>query len=122
MGSHPLNLALRFLLELIALLAIGMWGWNKNDGWLRFVFAIGLPIILGAIWATFAVPDDPSRSGNTLVVTPGLVRLMIELGIFGIATWCFYSLGLRRVCYAFGLIVLIHYLLSYDRVAWLISQ
>ncbi len=29
MAFNPLNLALRFLLEVAALVAMGYWGWNK---------------------------------------------------------------------------------------------
>ena len=64
MGSHPINLALRFLLELSALFAMGVWGWRYSEGWLRFVLALSIPIIAAVLWGTFAVPDDPSRSGG----------------------------------------------------------
>ena len=93
MGSHPINLIIRFLLEIIALMSVGMWGWKQSDGWLRFVLAIGIPIILAAIWGTFAVPDDPSRSGTAPIVTPGFIRLVIELGFFALATWALYDMG-----------------------------
>lgn len=122
MGSHPINLAVRFLLELAALVSVGIWGWNRSEGWLRFVLAIGIPIILAAIWGTFAVPDDPSRSGAAPVVTPGFVRLVIELGIFAFAAYSLYDMGHIKLCIALSSIVLIHYILSYDRILWLISQ
>ena len=35
MGSHPINLTIRFLLELSALAAIGIWGWNQSDDWIQ---------------------------------------------------------------------------------------
>lgn len=122
MGSHPINLTIRFLLEIIALTSVGMWGWKQNDGWLRFVLAIGLPIILAAIWGTFAVPNDPSRSGAAPTVTPGIIRLAIELGIFTLATWAIYDMHFIRLSLAFGIIVALHYCLSYDRIIWLLSQ
>lgn len=40
MGSHPLNLTIRFLLEVAALLAPGIWGWQQRDSWPRVVLAI----------------------------------------------------------------------------------
>jgi hypothetical protein len=33
MGSHPINLAIRFLLEVAALTSTGMWGWRVSDAW-----------------------------------------------------------------------------------------
>jgi len=92
MGSHPINLLVRFLLEIAALLSVGTWGWKQNDNWLRFALAIGLPIILAIIWGTFSVPNDPSRSGSAPIVTPGIIRLIIELGVFALATWSLYDM------------------------------
>ena len=122
MGSHPINLIIRFLLEIIALVSVGIWGWQQSDGWLRYVLAIGIPIIFAVIWGTFAVPNDPSRSGSAPIVTPGVIRLAIELGFFAFATWSLYDIGWTKVSLAFGIIVGLHYGVSYDRIMWLISQ
>lgn len=122
MGSHPVNLAVRFLLELTALLATGIWGWRQGEGWIRFVLALGIPVILAAIWGTFAVPDDPSRSGSAPIVVPGIIRLAIELAIFAFATWALHNLGATRLSWIFGIIVAIHYLISYDRIIWLVMR
>ncbi len=123
MGSHPINLAIRFILELAALLATGMWGWKRyGDGWLRFILAFGIPIVLAVIWGTFAVPDDPSRSGQAPVVTPGIIRLIIELAFFGFAGWALYDVGYIKTSLAMGIIVILHYIVSYDRIIWLLSQ
>ena len=64
MGSNPLNLLIRFLLELTALIALGFWGWRNGEGAFRYALAIIIPVIIAADWGTFAVPDDPSRSGS----------------------------------------------------------
>ncbi|MEZ4995328.1 MAG: YrdB family protein [Saprospiraceae bacterium] len=122
MGSNPINLALRFLLELSALAAVGVWGWKQSDGWFRYVLAIGIPLILAGIWGTFAVPDDPSRSGAAPVATPGLIRLALELGIFAFGTWALYNIDFHKASLTFGIIVLLHYVLSYDRIMWLMSH
>jgi hypothetical protein len=122
MGSHPINLAIRFILEMSALVSLGMWGWKQSDGWLRYVLAIGIPIILAAIWGTFAVPNDPSRSGSAPIVTLGVIRLAIELGFFALATWSLYDMGYNKVSLAFGIIVVLHYIISYDRIIWLMTQ
>ncbi len=119
MGSHPINLALRFLLELAALCSTGYWGWKQSDSWYRFLLAAGIPIILAAIWGTFAVPDDPSRSGSAQVAVPGIVRLVLELAIFASATWALYDLGMVKWSWILGLAVIIHYVISYDRILWL---
>jgi len=122
MSSHPVNLAVRFILELAAWGAMGYWGWRQGEGPFRFVLAIGLPVIAAVIWGTFAVPNDPSRSGRAPVPVPGLVRLAIELATFGFATWALYDSGNTTLSLIFAAIVIVHYVVSYDRVAWLVRQ
>ncbi|OUR92056.1 hypothetical protein A9Q87_08125 [Flavobacteriales bacterium 34_180_T64] len=122
MGSHPVNLIIRFLLELIALMAMGFWGWEQSDGWLQFVLALGLPITAAVIWGVFAVPDDPSRSGSAPVVVHGILRLTIELLFFVLATWAMYDLGYLILSWIFGSIVAVHYIISYDRIQWLLNH
>ena len=122
MGSHPINLAVRFLLELSALGIMAYWGWTQGEGMFRYVLTIGIPVIAAVAWGTLAVPDDPSRSGQAPVPVPGAVRLALELAIFGFATWALYSSGLTLVSLMYGAIVVIHYLISYDRVLWLVRS
>ena len=105
MGSHPVNLAIRFLLELAALLATGVWGWRQSDGWPRFILALGVPLVAAVLWGTFAVPDDPSRSGKAPVAIPGIIRLLIELGIFAFATWALYDEGFTGLSGVLGVLV-----------------
>jgi len=121
MGKNPLNLFIRFLLEVVALVGIGIWGYAQSETWTRFLFAIGLPILFAMVWGMFAVKDDPSRSGKTVVPTRGIIRLFIEFGFFGFAAWAFFDLEFRTIAWIFTSVTLIHYLISYDRVKWLIK-
>jgi len=122
MGSHPVNLAVRFLLELTALTATGIWGWKQSDGWIRFILAFGIPVIVAAIWGTFAVPNDPSRSGKAPVAVPGIIRLVIELAIFTLAIWTLQDVGVIILSWILCIIVVVHYIMSYDRIMWLIKN
>lgn len=122
MGSHPLNLALRFLLEIAALVAIGYWGFDQHSGIWRFILAIGGPLIAATLWGTFAVPGDPSRSGEAPVPIPGVLRLVLELSLFGFAAWALYDAGSTLLAAILAGITISHYALSYDRIAWLFRQ
>jgi hypothetical protein len=122
MGSNPLNLAVRFLLELGALASVGMWGWYAHSSPLNFILAVCLPIAFAAMWGVFAVPNDPSRSGKTVIAVSGTVRLVLEILIFASATLAIYQVGHTRISYVFGIIVLLHYMVSYDRVLWLFKS
>ena len=122
MGSHPINLAVRFLLELCALAAAAYWGWAAHQGPWRYLLAFGLPLLLALLWGVFAVPDDPSRSGQAPVPVPGVLRLALELAVFAFAAWALYAVGRPSLGLIMAVVVAAHYALSYDRIAWLVRQ
>ena len=122
MGSNPINLAVRFFLEMAGLVALGWWGWNQADGISGFLLAIGIPFLAAGLWGTFAVPNDPSRGGEPKVPVAGIVRLILELGFFASATWSLFAMDASTLGWIFGIAVFIHYLISYDRIDWLIRQ
>lgn len=121
MGQNPINLAVRFLLEIIALIALGSWAKAQFSGALGFVMMIAVPLLAAIIWGTFNVKDDPSRSGKAPVPVPGIVRLFIELDFFALATWALFALN-STYGWWFGGITLAHYVLSYDRIIWLLKR
>jgi hypothetical protein len=122
MGSNPINLGFRLILELIALVMYGYWGWNANDGILRYVLVIALPIVAAAAWGTFAVLDDPSRSGKAPMPVSGSIRLFIELSFFALAAYALKLIGNEQFALIFSGAVLFHYAISYDRIGWLLRQ
>lgn len=122
MSSHPLNSALRFLLEIASLVIFGIWGWYFGNGIWAYLLALGFPLLAASIWGVFAVRDDPSRSGKTIIQTPGILRLIIELTFFGIAGWALFSIDFEVLAIVFCLFVLIHYLISFNRIIWLLKQ
>jgi len=122
MTYHPMNLALRFILELCALAAMARYGWLLTVNLpLRLLAAAGLPLLAAVLWGVFAVPDDRSRSGGAPVPVPGAIRLILELGFFGIATWALYATRAEVLSIALGGLVLLHYCISYERIKWLLG-
>ena len=101
---------------------MGYWGWQKGEGVLRFVLAIGIPIGAFALWTVFAVPDDKSRSGKAPITVPGIVRLAYELAFFGFAIWALFDTGLTTLSLILGIVALAHYVVSYERIGWLLKQ
>ena len=122
MGSHPINLALRFLLELAALGAMAYWGWTQYAGLESWLGAICLPLVAAFLWRTFAIPNDPSRSGQAPIPTPGTVRLLLELSIFAAGVIALIASQRIFAGVVLAALVVIHYALSYDRIIWLLRD
>ena len=53
MSSNPINLAIRFMLEMTGLFVMGYWGWSQHNGVLRFVSAIGIPLLAAVFLGNF---------------------------------------------------------------------
>ena len=93
MSQNPLNLAVRFALELAGLYAFGLWGWTQHTGILRYLLAIGLPLFAATLWGIFRVPADASANGKAPVPVAGWLRLLLEVLFFTSAAWCFFNAG-----------------------------
>ena len=119
MNNHPLNLTIRFLLEIGALVVFGMWAWQKHEGWIRILLVIFLPLAAAAIWGVFRVPNDP---GPAPVAVTGIIRLLIEALFFGSALWMLKDMGANKLFWYLLLILILHYIASYDRVILFLSK
>jgi hypothetical protein len=121
-SMNTLNLALRFFLELAALAGFALLAWQSASGWWRFVIAVLVVIIAMALWGIFAVPNDPSRSGNAPVPVPGIVRLVLEFALLLGGAYAWYLGGFALIATVFTALVVFHYLLSIERIMWLLQQ
>lgn len=72
------TLTVRFLLELCALVALGVWGWHAADGVPRILLAVGAPLLGAVVWGTWVAPKARRR-----LTDPG--RLVVEAVVFGAA-------------------------------------
>jgi hypothetical protein len=118
MSQNPINLGLRFLLELAAWAAMAYWGWTQHTGLVRWLLAIGLPLVAMTVWGVFRVPTE---SGKGVVAVPGFVRLIIEMVEFGGAVVLLFAAGRSSLAAIFGGLLLLHYAASYDYVIRLIG-
>jgi hypothetical protein len=116
------QLALRFGLELAALVAVGRWAasWPLPLAW-RWVLGFAAPGALALLWGSFAVPGDPSRSGQAPIAVPGALRLLLELAVFGAGALALYATG-DIAELAVDLIALaVHHAGTVPRLRWLLS-
>ena len=120
-GFHPANLALRLVPEAAALGASGVGAVSRFEGALAGVAAMVAPVLAAIGWGTFNVPGDRSRSGRAPVAVRGVVRLLLELAFFGVAVWLLWDVS-EVAAGLLGSAVLLHYLLSLDRIRWLLEH
>ena len=115
------NLALRFGVELVALVGLGAGG-SSLGGALGAILAIVLPLTGAAAWAVFNVEGDPSRSGRAPVPVPGSVRLAVEAAVFvgGAAGW--FAAGYPWVGATVAGAAVLTTAASLPRVRWLLDR
>jgi len=102
--------------------AMGYWGWTQHEGLPRWLWAIGLPVIAAILWGTFAVPNDPSRSGHAPIPIPGAIRLLMELSFFAVGVMALIASQRTTAGIILATVMLLHYAISYDRIFWLLRQ
>jgi len=104
-----LNLAIRFLLELCLLAAVGYWGFKTGSGWLlKFLLGIGGPIFIAVIWGTFVSPKATNR-------LHGFMLLALESLLFGLAVAALYVTQNYSLAWSFATIVIFNRILI---LAW----
>lgn len=121
MSQNPLNLAVRFLLEIagvVGLFRLGLW---VSEGPLAVVLALLFSTGAATAWGLFNVPGDRSRSGRAPVQVSGAVRLLVELLLLGGGAAGWFLAGPSWFAWTYTVVLVVHYLLSWDRVAWLLG-
>ncbi|HET6765423.1 MAG TPA: DUF2568 domain-containing protein [Longimicrobiaceae bacterium] len=117
MSRNPINLVLRFALELCMLAALAYGGWNVVPFPACFAAAVLLPLAAAAVWAVFRVPGD---GGKPRIAVSGRTRLAQEAMLFLGAAALLAGAGRPLLALAFAAATAIHYALSWDRVAALL--
>ena len=113
MSQHPVNLGLRFVLEVVAVVGLirlgdGVWGW--------------LLALAGVVaWGIFRVPNDGTSSGRAPVAVPGPVRLAVEVSVFGLGLVGWFLSGPQWVAVADAIALGLHHVFSVDRLRWLLG-
>lgn len=112
MNTNPVNLAVRFLLELMMLAILGWWGYHHFSGSAAIAAAIGLPVAAALLWGVFRIPNDPRPAP---VAIPGPLRLLLEWALFALAVCALIDLGHDTLAWLLAGMLVAHYLVSYDR-------
>lgn len=104
-GIKATNLAISFLLELVALVAFGYWGFTVGPNPIvQWVVGLGLPIAVVVVWGTLLAP-------RARVKLPRPVNFALRLLVFGLAALALGAAGQVLPAWIFAIIVVINYAL-----------
>lgn len=96
---HNLNLALRFLLEIVALAALAFGGWTlAPEGLAQWILAGALPLAFAAVWGAYIAPRAPARWTDP-------ARLILEIFLFSGAAVALGWAGYPGLSVLFGVLV-----------------
>ncbi|MGO4534537.1 YrdB family protein [Leifsonia sp. 2MCAF36] len=91
------NDVLRFVLELFAIVSLGLWGFLAWPLPWNIVVGIGAPAIAILLWALF-------RSPRAVLHVDPFVKAVVEVVVFGSAAFAWWSLGQPIVAIVFAVI------------------
>lgn len=119
---HPIQLVLRFALEVAAAWSImGAARVISGEEGGSIAALIAGALIIG-VWVTFNVPGDPSRSGKAPVPVSGGVRLGLELAVFVLGALGFALSARWPLLAVFVAAVVAHHIGTAARIRWLLAQ
>ena len=96
------NLALSFILELCALVALGYWGFQTGQTTLtKIALGLGAPLVTAVLWGLFAAPRASRR-------LKGLALLLFKIAVFSLAIIALAAAGQPALAIIFALAVAVN--------------
>lgn len=97
-----LNLAVRFLLELCMLAAVGYWGFKTQSSWaLKTLFGIGLPVLIAVLWGTFLAPKATRPLSGASFLT-------LELILFSTGAFALFASGKPTLGWIYAIVLVVN--------------
>jgi hypothetical protein len=86
-SMRNLNLVFRFVLEMVVLVALFLWGVSvSSELIIQVILGLGAPAVVVVVWGLFVAPKAARR-------LPDPQRLAVEIVIFGAAVLAFLAAG-----------------------------
>jgi hypothetical protein len=99
------NLAVRFLLEICVLVALGYWGFQTGAMWLGKVgLGLGAPLLAAVVWGVLGAPQSTYQR-------QGWLLLVVEVIVFGAGPAALAASGHPRLAWTFVLLYVLNRLL-----------
>lgn len=105
-GMTYANDGLRFLLELAALVSLGYWGFAEHDGVVPWLFGLGAPLVVAAVWGAFVAPKASHPTADP-------VRLLIEVAVFGSGVAALFAEDADVIAAVFEVLVAVYLALTF---------
>jgi hypothetical protein len=100
-----INLAVRFLLELCMLAAVGYWGFKSQSGWgMKLMLGIGLPLLIAMIWGLFVAP-------KAIYPLSGIPHLLLALILLGSGAVALFASGNPTLGWVYTIILIVNQVL-----------
>lgn len=105
---RQLNLVFRFVLELVVLVALFLWGVSVSGELIvQVVLGVGAPALAVAVWGLFVAPKASRR-------LPDPQRLAVEIVVFGAGALAFLARGDALLALLLGAAAAISLFLMYQ--------
>ena len=102
MFIKPINLAIRFFLELCALASLCYWGFQFWESvYVKFIFCIGSPLLFAIIWGIFIAPKASLK-------LPEPYRFILEIILFGVTSVALYVVEQTTLAIILGMVFIIN--------------
>lgn len=100
--QHPsvkvgVNDVIRFVLELFAIVSLGIWGFVAWPLPWNILVGIGAPVIAILLWALF-------RSPKAVLHVDAFVKAIVEIAVMGSAAFAWWNLGQPVVALVFAVV------------------
>lgn len=102
-----INLGLRFIIEICALVVYGYWGFKiGNTRFMKGLLCIMIPVGIAVVWGVFGSPKASIQLSEPL-------HLVLEILIFLVPVGLLLSLNEIKLAIGYGSIVIINRILMY---------
>lgn len=100
-----LNLAVRFLLELCLLTAVGYWGFKTQSSWfMKILLGVGLPVLIAVLWGMFIAPKATHPLSGASYMT-------VELVLLALGSLTLFASGKPTLAWAYTVVLIVNKIL-----------
>jgi|GEM_PF-5361759 len=101
------NLAIRFLVEMLTVFIIAYWGFTFKQGFMvKISLGVILPIAIVAFWGLYAAPKAPYKVNDT-------IKLILEIGFIIVACSSLHFTKYSKFTILFAIVSFLNLFLMY---------